>query len=194
MKESENPSTRDHQPGDSWTGSSGSRGDGTPWRPRRHKSSEIRAAFLVGLFTLGGVVLGAGLERCGQASVRSEIERREIVSLVARRAQGRYFRASNLFQVRGSSKFSSRWDDYIEHGVYPWNEDLSIIELGIERHFPDSVDSLKELQRDFAELSRALQVFHQRQGSPPAEDVRTAEDCLEEARLSLRTLLGELTD
>lgn len=158
------------------------------------KSIEVRAAALAGLFTLIGVVMGAGLERCSQASVRNEIDRREIISLVARRAQGRYFRASNLLQVRGSSKFSSRWDDYIEHGVYPWNEDLYTIEIGIERHFPASIGTLERVQKDFAQLSGALQGFHKHGGSPPPHEARIVETYLEEVRFSIQTLIRELTD
>jgi hypothetical protein len=136
----------------------------------RHNSATFSAALITGLFTLIGVLSGVVLDRFLTESFARELQRQQLASTIAQRAQGRWFRAHNVMQAVGSSKFESRWDDYILNGVTAWNQDILLMEDGMERYFPDAKPSFDRLKISFRDLNSALITYHQNGGRPPEAD------------------------
>jgi hypothetical protein len=100
---------------------------------------EIQAAIVAGVFTLIGVAVGVGLEQWSQDTV---------------------------IQAGRSSVFQNRWEEYIQGGIIPWNEDYRYMRSGIKEYFPTSAKNFEDAHESFKNLHKILLEYHRAKGSP----------------------------
>lgn len=155
-------------------------------------SSENQAALLAGILSLVGVVLGVGLERWSQDRMLHQLQRRDVAKLVSSRVQGRWVRASAVISAAGSSVFRSRWDEYVQGGLIPWNEDYRYMRRGTREYFEDEVDDFDNLHESFKELHKALLEYHRARGNPSREAETYAEARLDVIGKQIDTLVDGL--
>lgn len=156
------------------------------------KTTANQSAIIAGIFTLLGVVVGVSLEQWSQDRVLHKIQQRDIAKVVSARVQGRWVRASAIIQSGGSSVFPSRWDDYIERGVFPWNEDYRYMRSGLNQYFPSSVKKFDKLNISFQNLHGILLEYHRAKGTPNPKDETRAVASLDGIGKELDLLVDSL--
>lgn len=138
-------------------------------------------------FTIG-VIFGCLLTILGayvQSSLFEKYDKQKTINQLSISTctilNSRYIRAKNVIASSSSSVFESRWDEYVSHGIYDWNENFGLFKHFIKAKFPTMENDFNLLGKKFIELHSHLLVIRRLQESKSSVSQNTLNETSKKA-------------
>ena len=158
--------------------------------PESDAHGHRRAAWIQGLigFVVALLIFAGGF--WAQGYFKDQLGSDETAILVSARARARWIRAKNMTMQSNGSRCASRWQDYMDKGLMPWNEDYSAMKWGIKKYYPELNKKFLALQDEFANLHHKI-LAYQASGCDPSKPVLGAARA---ASLQTEKVMREVSD